>query len=394
MKITYMEPMMPLQDGKSPEKRREIDNLIADLREKSVLLTSKLHPKVLSLVGDQVRLMNCYYSNLIEGHPTRPKDIQDAMNGDFSDNSETRDLQLEAKAHIEVQRQIDYGTHGFDEIVSEGFIKWIHQEFYKELPDSLKFVTDDKGSRVEVEAGKFRTRDVVVGRHIGVPHENISDFIDKFCKSYDIEKLGKHEQMAAAAASHHRLLWIHPFLDGNGRVARLFSHAYLKSIGIGSDLWSVSRGLARESEQYKQMLAKADATRSGDLDGRGSLSLSGLQDFSIFFLKCCIDQVEFMGRLIDQKGLLDRIEAYMGLLISKEGIHPKSFKLLAYAVKEGEFRRGEAADIMGIQSRTVASQTLSELLRRGLLVSADKKAPVSLGITEEAKEFWLPGLFQ
>ncbi|WP_277655900.1 Fic family protein [Seleniivibrio woodruffii] len=388
-----MEPMMPLQDGKSPEKRREIDNLIADLREKSVLLTSKLHPKVLSLIGDQVRLMNCYYSNLIEGHPTRPKDIQDALNGDFSDDSETRDLQLEAKAHIEVQRQIDYATHGFENIVSEGFVKWLHEEFYKELPDSLKYVTDDKGNKIEVEAGSFRDRDVVVGRHIGVPHEHMSDFIDKFCKSYDIEKLGKHEQMAAAAASHHRLLWIHPFLDGNGRVARLFSHAYLKAIGIGSDLWSISRGLARESEQYKQMLAKADATRTGDLDGRGSLSLSGLQDFCIFFFKCCIDQVEFMGRLIDQNGLLDRIEAYVSLLINKEGMHPKSFKLVAYTVKEGEFRRGEAADIMGIQSRTVASQTLSELLRRGLLISPDKKAPVSLGITEEAKEFWLPGLF-
>lgn len=393
MKLTHMEPMMPLQDGKTPEKRREIDNLIADLREKSVLLTSKLHPKVLSLIGDQVRLMNCYYSNLIEGHPTKPKDIQDALNGDFSDNSETRDLQLEAKAHVEVQRQIDYGTHGFNEIVSEGFIRWIHEEFYKELPDSLKFVTDDKGSRIEVEAGKFRTRDVVVGRHVGVPHEIIPDFIEKFCKTYEISKLGKHEQMAAAAASHHRLLWIHPFLDGNGRVARLFSHAYLKAIGIGSDLWSVSRGLARESNQYKQMLAKADAGRSGDLDGRGSLSLSGLQDFCIFFLKCCIDQVEFMGKLIDQQGLLDRIEAHMSLLINKESLHPKSFKLVAYAVKEGEFRRGEAADIMGIQSRTVASQALSELLRRSFLVSKDKNSPVSLGITEEAKEFWLPGLF-
>jgi Fic family protein len=177
-------------------------------------------------------------------------------------------------------------------------------------------------------------------------------------------------------------------------VARLFSHAYLKEIGVGSDLWSVSRGLARESEQYKQMLSKADAPRAGDLDGRGSLSLSGLQDFCIFFLKCCIDQVEFMGRLIDQHGLLDRIEAHMNVLVNKGELHRKSFKLVAYAVKEGEFRRGEAADILRNQSRTVASQVLSELLKRGFLVSKDKNSPVSLGISEDAKEFWLPGLFQ
>jgi len=83
----------------------------------------------------------------------------------------------------------------------------------------------------------------------------------------------------------------------------------VKATGVGSYLWSVSRGLDRESEQDKQMLAKADSPRQNDLDGRGSLSLSGLQDFCIFFLKYCIDQIEFIGKLIDQQGLLDRIEA-------------------------------------------------------------------------------------
>jgi Fic family protein len=393
MSLASIEPMMPLQDGKSAEKRREIDNLIAELREKSVLLKSKLHPQVLSLIGDQVRLMNCYYSNLIEGHPTKPKDIEDALKGDFSDVSETRDLQLEAKAHIEVQRAIDYAKHGFEEIVSEGFIKWLHKAFYEKLPESLKFVVDEKtGESISINFGEYRTRDVVVGRHVGVPYDEVESFIQRFCTVYSIEKLGRHEQVAAAAASHHRLLWIHPFLDGNGRVARLFSHAYLKEIGVGSDLWSVSRGLARKSEKYKTMLAKADSDRDGALDGRGNLSLIGLQDFCIFFLQCCIDQIDFMGRLIDQDGLLGRIEAHTNVLIAKGEIHPKSFKLLSCAVKEGEFGRGEAADIMGV-SRALASKTLSELLQRGLLQSADKKAPVSLAISDEAKEYWLPGLF-
>ncbi|ADD69413.1 filamentation induced by cAMP protein Fic [Denitrovibrio acetiphilus DSM 12809] len=385
--------MLPLQDGKNAEKRRNIDNLIAELREKSVLLKSKLNPKVLSLIGDQVRLMNCYYSNLIEGHPTKPKDIEDALKGEFSNVAETRDLQLEATAHIEVQRTIDYGEHGFEEIVSEDFIKWIHRAFYENLPESLKFVVDDKAEeRIPIIPGEYRTRDVIVGHHIGVPYKDVDSFAHRFCSAYSISKLGRHEQVAAAAASHHRLLWIHPFLDGNGRVARLFSHAYLKEIGVGSDLWSVSRGLARDSEKYKRMLAKADSERDGALDGRGNLSLFGLQEFCIFFLQCCIDQIDFMGRLIDQDGFLGRIEAHTNVLIAKGELHPKSFKLLSCAVKEGEFGRGEVSEIMGV-SRALASKTLSELLKRGLLQSIDKKAPVRLAISEEAKEYWLPGLF-
>lgn len=387
-----MEPITPLQDGRTPEKRREIDNLIAELREKAVELKSSLHPHALSLIGEQVRLMNCYYSNLIEGHSTKPKEIQDALNGNFSASAETRDLQLEAAAHIRVQRMIDSREHGFSDIVSSDFIRWIHSEFYKELPESLRFVTTDDGEKVPVIAGEFRTRDVVVGSHIGVPHESVPDFMEKFVKSYKIPN-GKHEQVALAAAAHHRLLWIHPFLDGNGRVARLFSHAYLKEIGIGSDLWAVSRGLAKKAAEYKRTLALADSERQGDMDGRGSLSLSGLQDFCIFFLRSCVDQIDFMGRLIDPKGLSDRIEAYMNLLANRGEVHPKAYKLVLTALRDGSFTRGDAAAIMGLTGRTVASGALSDLLARGILASRDKKAPVYLALPDDAKDFWLHGLF-
>jgi Fic family protein len=50
--------------------------------------------------------MNCYYSNLIEGHDTHPVDIERALKNDYSQDRRKRDLQLEAKAHIAVQRWI------------------------------------------------------------------------------------------------------------------------------------------------------------------------------------------------------------------------------------------------------------------------------------------------
>ncbi len=43
--------------------------------------------------------MNCYYSNLIEGHDTHPVDIERALRHDYSDDPRTRNLQLEAAAH-------------------------------------------------------------------------------------------------------------------------------------------------------------------------------------------------------------------------------------------------------------------------------------------------------
>lgn len=55
-------------------------------------------------LADLVRAMNCYCSNLIEGHDTHPIDIERAMRNDYSSDPKKRKLQLEAKAYIAVQK--------------------------------------------------------------------------------------------------------------------------------------------------------------------------------------------------------------------------------------------------------------------------------------------------
>jgi len=51
--------------------------------------------------------MNTYYSNLIEGHDTRPRDIERALAGEFDQDDHRRDLQIEAAAHVRVQAEVD-----------------------------------------------------------------------------------------------------------------------------------------------------------------------------------------------------------------------------------------------------------------------------------------------
>ena len=216
--------------------------------------------------------MNCYYSNLIEGHNTHPVDIERALNGDYSQNIEKRNLQLEAFAHIEVQRLIDNNlledTHlgtvaEGASIISFDYLSLIHRHFYERLPKELQWVEDPKTKKkLKVNPGKFRQRDVQVGNHIACSADKLPLFISRFEEAYDLDRLSKLQQLIAVGASHHRLLWIHPFLDGNGRVARLFSHAFLRTLGIGNSLWSVSRGLARRATDYKRLLKEALITGS------------------------------------------------------------------------------------------------------------------------------------
>jgi Fic family protein len=83
---------------------------------------------------------------------------------------------------------------------------------------------------------------------------------------------------------------VHPFSDGNGRVICLFTDTALKAAGMkSSELWSLSRGLARASVKYKWVLTGADATRRGDLDGRSVLSEKRLTVFCEFMLDTALN---------------------------------------------------------------------------------------------------------
>src|SRR5207302_3223148 len=157
----------------------------------------------------------------------------------------------------------------------------------------LLLIEDPKtGKKLEMIPGALRTRDVAVGQHVAISPGAVPRFLQRFQDVYG--GLGQADTILASAAAHHRLAWIHPFLDGNGRVARLMSHAMLLEALETGGVWSIARGLARNEAAYKSHLAACDQPRRNDLDGRGHLSEENMAEFTKFFLNTCIDQVTFM----------------------------------------------------------------------------------------------------
>jgi Fic family protein len=262
--VSLMEPLL-LREGS--RHRPALTDLALELAQNSAGFRRSLPENLTASLADLVRAMNCYYSNLIEGHDTHPIAIERALKGDYSRDAKKRDLQLEATAHISVQRWIDAGGVKGRAVTSDA-LRETHLRFCGELPDDLLWVEDPTTKeRIKVIPGEFRHRDVAVGNHIPVSHPAVPRFLARFEQVYG--RLGKTETIIAAAGAHHRLVWIHPFLDGNGRVARLMSHAtLLEALDTGA-VWSVARGLARNVDKYKQHLADCDQTKRNDLDGRG-----------------------------------------------------------------------------------------------------------------------------
>jgi len=370
--------------------------LMLELIEKASLLKAELHPRTAESLASVVRVMNCYYSNLIEGHKTKLVDIERAINDDFEDNYKTRNLQKEALAHIKVQKLVDelYAKGRLPCPTSVDFISWLHKEFYRDADKSmLTIISENK--RLIMVPGEFRSTDdheVKVGRHYPPSGHYVKTFMRHFEDRFQVEKLGKSNGIVAIATAHHRLAYIHPFLDGNGRVGRLMSHAMCLQAGIGvSGLWSISRGLARGlkgANDYMTMMAMADSPRQGDTDGRGNLSLRALTSYVDWFLKVGIDQIDFMSSLFELSTLKKRLEFYIKI---KE-LKPESTYVLNAVLSNGEIARGEAQRLTGLKERS-ARDVLSRLTEDGILRSETPKGPVSLHFTIDSARTLFPRLF-
>lgn len=382
--------MEPVRLGEGVRNKNILSDLALELAAKSAGFRRSLPEGIARSLATLVRAMNCYYSNLIEGHDTHPVDIERALKGDYSQDTAKRNLQLEAEAHIGVQTWIDSGGIEGNPTSAET-IREIHLRFCEKLPDDLLWVSNpDTKERIRVVPGELRTTDVAVGRHIAISPGAVPRFLDRFASVF--ATAGKTELLIGTAAAHHRLLWIHPFADGNGRVARLMSYAMLYQALDTGGLWSVARGLARNEATYKAHLANCDLPRRNDLDGRGNLSEEALGAFTEFFLKICLDQVAFMESLVQPDRLRTRIliwteeEIRMGILPAKSGV------VLEALLYRGRLERNEIAGVLGVTDRQ-ARRVTSALLDRGVIASESSRSPITLSFPASLASRWMPGLF-
>src|SRR5271168_3012470 len=126
--MSDIESPLRIEPARIEEPGEAISDVVADLSAASSALSQKLHPRTAANLAALVRIMNAYYSNLIEGHNTRPRDIERALAGQFDIDKERRNLQIEAAAHVRLQAEIDRlaAEDHLPEPASRDFITWLH----------------------------------------------------------------------------------------------------------------------------------------------------------------------------------------------------------------------------------------------------------------------------
>jgi Fic family protein len=170
------------------------------------------------------------------------------------------------------------------------------------------------------------------------------------------------------------------------------SHAMLLGILDTGAVWSVARGLARNVQQYKALLANCDSTRRNDLDGRGTLSEEALAEFTRFFLSVCIDQVDFMESLVQPDRLRARVLVWAEEEIRAGGLPTQAARVLEAVLHRGELRRGEVDAIAGTGERQ-GRRILAALVEKGVLAAEGPRATLHLAFPAILAQRWMPGLF-
>ena len=372
---------------------------LAELSKEIFLAIGKLtgqvsSPMVREKLAELVRTMNCYYSNLIEGHQTLPRDIERAQKEDFSHEPDKLNNQLLGFAHIKVEKSL-LDNVAESEVYNTEFLRRIHRDFYQNLPSHMQVGLTKSGEEFQIIPGEFRDFMVDVGKHVPPHYGSLEAFLERFFQFYrDPAQILATDLLVAIAAAHHRLVWIHPFGDGNGRVARLWSTVLLAKHQLNSDgLWSLSRGLARSRRRYFEVLENADQTRLNDLDGRGNLTDRGLTDFCQYFLETILDQVNFMGDLLNLEDLRNRIEKYFNFELPRLGKDAGRLgKIVSMLAIEGQFPRSRVQEIIG-KGETLSRKLIKTGLQEGVFESPSEKGPLVIAFPEKVLESYFPRLY-
>ena len=370
-----------------------MEPLLAKAHDLSRLATSLAGTHAPPELHRLLRSMNSYYSNRIEGQHTRPHEIDRALRQDFSKDAALAAKQRLAVAHIEAEIALEtlyQSEAGAKALYSTAAVQAIHHELFGRLP-AQDHITPESET---IAPGELRVREVSVGKHVAPAFAAVPAFLQRWSDFYGNVRRGE-AALVAMAAAHQRLGWIHPFIDGNGRVMRLHTHTLLSALGYTGGLWSPLRAFARSKDRYYALLTDADSARRGDLDGRGNLSEQALIAWIDYVLDCCLDQTAFMAGMLDFASMKARIEACLVFeaTVEKSGVRQESLRGLHYLFLSGEdMTRGDFKSMLGMSDRG-ATDALGALVKRGLLKSDSPQGKVRFGLPQHALRFLFPRLW-
>lgn len=389
-----LEPAIP---DLSPALTEEVEAVIAEVDR----LEGRISEGLGHVIRPLFRAAHTHHSLYIEDRPSTLAELALASAPPVAGRA--RDRAADLRASLELLRWLHDGegrTLATVHPTSAPLIRDLHARYYSLLPARERTLrVSDSGRAVDVNPGAWREEEILVGSHVGPAADDLDALMNRWSERFNpLRGANRTERLLLTIAGHHRLLYIHPFRDGNGRVARFALDAAL--IGIGLDAkgaWTPARGFARARHRYYHALIAADAERRHSTDGRGARSAEGLLRWTRFVLDVIREQVRFIDGLLEPRALRERVRSAVHATVgSSETKRSSATRLVLAAWELGPLTRGELVEASGVADRS-ARRIIGELIALGWLREATgadgRTAPVVGGLPITSAPTVFPNLF-
>lgn len=261
-------PINAVHTPAGPTVIEEIDRLRQELDE-----LRPLPADVMGRIGQKLRIEWNYHSNAIEGNSLTLGETRSLiLHGLTARGKPLRD-HLDIEGHDEAVKAIEDAVRS-DAAFNQVFIRNLHTVLLKEPYETDAVTPDGRLVKRRIAIGDYKTQPNNVRTSTGetyyfTPPEQVqsamSDLVDWYRKKEDE---GEHP-VIMAATFHYRFVRIHPFDDGNGRMARLLMNMILMKHG-----YTVALIPREERDQYITTLERADESEE-------------LTEFILYIAACC-----------------------------------------------------------------------------------------------------------
>ena len=244
-----------------------------------------------------------YNSNHMEGNTLTYGQTEILLlDGKIIGEAEAKDV-IEMTASNVVLRMMSEEANLKDIPLTQNFIRTLHKTLLREDYTVYKNLPGGQTASYTIHAGRYKTRpNSVITRYgdrfeYASPEETpalMADLVEWYNKA---EQSGRFTPVELAALFHYRYIRIHPFEDGNGRIARLMANYILARHG-----YPMIAVRSRKKNEYLEALHKTDLTVGATPSLGAHASKRNIQQFLTYFTKLFVEEVDYHIRFLTERG--------------------------------------------------------------------------------------------
>ena len=249
------------------------------------------------------------------------------------------------------------------------FSRALISEIHKIIVDGLTMPPKGEGSRYP---GELRPINVTIKKSNHIPPEKIKvpEYFDELLNFVN-QSIDSQYHLLVIAVSHHRMAWIHPFDNGNGRLIRMFTYALLIKQGFqvkSGRILNPTAIFCMDREKYYDMLELADTGEE-----------EKVLEWCLYVLEGLRLEIEKIDKLLDLQFMVSTILLPMlAYALERQHITKREFKILSAVVKSEKMsvKSINLEKIIGEESPVQRSRILKRLKDKNMLIPLKVKGRV------------------